>query len=115
MAHIKNILKEERDPHLPEKEVSEIDETDKKGELALLVVNRNELVTANFPPQNGNEYHLHCLLSGLKFFNRSVITVLYVEYVERTIAIYDCHLSWTISRIIELDCVFQSCQRWSVI
>jgi hypothetical protein len=29
-------------------------------------------------------------LSGLKFFNRSVITVLYVE---STIAIYGCHLS----------------------
>jgi hypothetical protein len=28
-------------------------------------------------------------LSGLKFFNRSVITVLYVE---RTIAIYDCNM-----------------------
>jgi hypothetical protein len=28
-------------------------------------------------------------LSGLKFFNRSVITVLYVE---RIIEIYDCHL-----------------------
>jgi hypothetical protein len=27
--------------------------------------------------------------SGLKFFSRSVITVLYIE---RTIAIYDCHL-----------------------
>jgi hypothetical protein len=29
------------------------------------------------------------ILSGLKFFNRSVISVLYVE---RTIAIHDCHL-----------------------
>jgi hypothetical protein len=36
------------------------------------------------------------LLSGLKFFKRTVITVLYVE---RTIAIYDGHLFYTISRI----------------
>jgi hypothetical protein len=32
----------------------------------------------------------------LKFFNRSVITVLYVE---RTIVINGCYLFWTISRI----------------
>jgi hypothetical protein len=35
-------------------------------------------------------------LSGLVIFNRSVITVLYDE---RIIAIYDCHLFWTLSRI----------------
>jgi hypothetical protein len=35
-------------------------------------------------------------LSGLKFFNRSVITMLYVE---KTIAIYGYYLFYTISRI----------------
>jgi hypothetical protein len=36
MARIKSILKEEKDLHLPEKEVSEIDETEEKGKLASL-------------------------------------------------------------------------------
>jgi hypothetical protein len=49
MARIKSILKEERDLHLPEKEVSEIDETDEKGKLSRLAVNSNELVMAIFP------------------------------------------------------------------
>jgi hypothetical protein len=48
MARIKSILKEERDLHLPEKEVSEIDETEEKGKLARLAVNRNELAMASF-------------------------------------------------------------------
>jgi hypothetical protein len=48
MARIKCILKEEKDIHLPEKEVSEIDETDKKGKLARLAVNRNELSMTSF-------------------------------------------------------------------
>jgi hypothetical protein len=43
MARIKSILKEEKDLHLPEKEVSEIDEIDEKGKLARLAVNRNKL------------------------------------------------------------------------
>jgi hypothetical protein len=34
IARIKSILKEERDFYLPEKEVSEIDETDEKAKLA---------------------------------------------------------------------------------
>jgi hypothetical protein len=45
---IKSILEEERDLHLPEKEVSEIDETDEKYKLACLTVNRNELAMASF-------------------------------------------------------------------
>jgi hypothetical protein len=49
MACIKSILKEERDLHSTEKEVSEIDETEEKGKLARLVVNRNELAMASFP------------------------------------------------------------------
>jgi hypothetical protein len=48
MARIKSILKEERELHLPEKEVSEIDETDAKGKLACLAVNRNEFSMASF-------------------------------------------------------------------
>jgi hypothetical protein len=48
MARIKRILKEERDLQLPEKEVSEIDETDEKGKLVRLAVNRNELAMASF-------------------------------------------------------------------
>jgi hypothetical protein len=41
MECIKNILKEERIFFLPEKEVSEIYETDEKGRLACFSVNRN--------------------------------------------------------------------------
>jgi hypothetical protein len=41
--------KEERNLHLPEKEASEIDETDeKKGKLAHLAVNRNKLAMVSF-------------------------------------------------------------------
>jgi hypothetical protein len=49
MVRIKNILKEESDLHLPEKEVKVIDEADEKGKLACLDVNRNELAMASFP------------------------------------------------------------------
>jgi hypothetical protein len=45
---IKSILKEERNIHSPEKEVSEIDETDEKGKLISLAVNRNKLTMAIF-------------------------------------------------------------------
>jgi hypothetical protein len=48
MVPIKSILKEERDLHLPEKKVNEIDETDENGKLACLLVNRNELAMARF-------------------------------------------------------------------
>jgi hypothetical protein len=48
MARIMSIFKEERDLHLPEKEVSEIHETDEKGKLAHLAFNRNKLAMASF-------------------------------------------------------------------
>jgi hypothetical protein len=48
MSRIKSILKEERELHLPEKDVSEIDETDEKGKLACLAVNRNESAMESF-------------------------------------------------------------------
>jgi hypothetical protein len=48
MARIKSTLKEERDVNLPEKEVSEIDEQDKKGKLAHLAVSKNALAMASF-------------------------------------------------------------------
>jgi hypothetical protein len=48
MERIKRIMKQESDFHLTEKEVSEIDETDEKGKLAHLAVNRNKLAMASF-------------------------------------------------------------------
>jgi hypothetical protein len=41
-------LKEERDPSLPEIDVSEIDETTKWGKLAHIAVNKNDLAMASF-------------------------------------------------------------------
>jgi hypothetical protein len=68
MARIKSILKEESDLQLPEKEGCEIDETDEKGKLACLAVNRNEF-SGNFfhciPNIKGNEYHSHRCNSSL--------------------------------------------------
>jgi hypothetical protein len=48
MARIKSILEEERDLHLPKKEVNGIDETDKKGKLARLAIIRKKLVMESF-------------------------------------------------------------------
>jgi hypothetical protein len=64
ISHIKSILKEERDLHLPEKEVSEIDETDEKGKLAHLAVNRNELATASFSIAFTTEKAMHIIYAA---------------------------------------------------
>jgi hypothetical protein len=48
VERIKSILKKERDFYIPEKEVSEINETGEKSKLSHLTVNRNKLETAKF-------------------------------------------------------------------
>jgi hypothetical protein len=67
MARIKSILKEERYLHLPEKEVSEIDETEEKGKLARLAVNRNELAMASF---------------SIAFTTEKAMNIIYAAYKE---------------------------------
>jgi hypothetical protein len=63
MARIKSILKEERDLHLPEKEV---DETDEKGKLARLHVNRNELAMARFSTEFTTEKAMNIIYAACK-------------------------------------------------
>jgi hypothetical protein len=67
MACIKSILKEERGLHLPEKEVSEIYETDEKGKLACLAVNRNNLAMASF---------------SIAFTTEKTMNIMYVAFKE---------------------------------
>jgi hypothetical protein len=48
MAHIKSVLKEEQDVHLPEKDVSVIYLSDEKRKLSLVSVRKNEILMASF-------------------------------------------------------------------
>ena len=43
MVKIKNILQEERDPNLPEKEVSDWDEENESNKLARIAIKKNDL------------------------------------------------------------------------
>jgi hypothetical protein len=64
IAHIKSILKEERNLHLPEKEVRNLGKTNEKVNLSHLAVNINKLAVESFPirftTEKSIEYHLHC-------------------------------------------------------
>ena len=48
LAKIKDILKEVRDPNLPEKEVSEFDEEDESNKLARIAIKKNESAMLSF-------------------------------------------------------------------
>ena len=47
-TRIKSVVKEVREPLLPEKEISEIDETTEQGKWASIAVNQNDLAVASF-------------------------------------------------------------------
>jgi len=48
MVKIKNILQEERDPNLPEKEVSDWDEENESNKLARIAIKKNDLAMSSF-------------------------------------------------------------------
>jgi hypothetical protein len=82
IARIKNIPKEKRDLHLSEKEVSEIDETDEKGKLSRLAVNRNKLAIASFYgacTENWPDGEAHLVVRELHKRYRPLDTVSRVE------------------------------------
>jgi hypothetical protein len=69
MVRIKSILKEDRDLHLPETEVSEIDETDEKGKSVRLAVNSNELAMASF---------------SIAFTTEKAMNIIYADFTENS-------------------------------
>ena len=63
MIKIKSVWKEVRDPHLLEKEISEIDETTEQGKLARIAVSKNDMAMVSFT---------------MAFSNDNVMNIIYV-------------------------------------
>jgi hypothetical protein len=69
MAKIKDIIKDDRDPNLPEKEVSEMELEDESNKTARIAVRKNEISNGKFFNRicyrKSDEHNLCCMYGKL--------------------------------------------------